>query len=436
MKKVLVITYYWPPGGGAGVQRWLKFVKYLRDFGWEPVIYTAEDGEMPVLDESLLKDVPENITVIRRPILEPYSIYRKFVGAKKGARVNTGFLSEEKKPKLIEKIAVWIRGNFFIPDARMLWIGPSAKFLASYLKDHPVDVIVSTGPPHSMHLIAMKLKRKLGIPWVADFRDPWTNIDFYEDLMLTSWADRKHHRLEKEVLHTADYVLTVGETMRQEFVEMGVRNVEVITNGYDEDDIYRGEVKRDEKFSIAHIGSLVKSRNPVMLWNVLSKLVEEQPGLKQDLEIKLVGKVDINVMKSIEERGLAAFVRKIDYLPHSDVIRVQQESQVLLLLINNTKNAKGILTGKFFEYLSAKRPVLCIGPVDGDAARILEETNAGKISGFDDEEMLKRNIQTYYKAFREGALVCESRSIDKYSRRELTRRLVGLLEDVFLRHRL
>lgn len=430
MKKVLVITYYWPPGGGAGVQRWLKFVKYLRAFGWEPVIYTAENGEMPVIDHSLLKDVPDGITVIKRPIWEPYSIYKKFIGQKKDQKINAGFLSENKKPKLTERVAVWIRGNLFIPDARRFWIKPSIKFLSAYLRKHPVDAVVSTGPPHSMHLIAMGLKQELGLPWIADFRDPWTNIDFYEDLMLSKWADSKHHRLEKEVLTNASTVITVGQTMKEEFEEMGARKVTVITNGYDSEDLYKGEVKLDEKFSIAHIGSLVKSRNPELLWKVLSQLVTENASLKNDLEIKLVGKVDFSVMQSIGDNGLSQFVKKIDYLPHSEIIRVQQESQVLLLLINRTKNAKGILTGKFFEYLSAKRPILCIGPHDGDAAKILHETNAGKISGFDDALALKMNVLEYYSSYKEGRLAAGSSNIEQYSRKELTRKLAEVLNSL------
>ena len=171
-KKVLIITYYWPPGGGAGVQRWLKFAKYLRDFGWEPVIYTPENGEMPVVDLSLQKDVPQGLAVIKQPIWEPYNSYKKFIGQGKEEKINTGFLTENKKPKLAEKIAVWIRGNYFIPDARKFWIKPSVKFLSEYLHHHPVSAIISTGPPHSMHLIALKLKKKLNLPWMADFRDP------------------------------------------------------------------------------------------------------------------------------------------------------------------------------------------------------------------------------------------------------------------------
>src|SRR6218665_101383 len=221
MKKVLVITCYWPPAGGAGVQRWLKFVKYMRDFGWEPVVYTAENGEMPVVDESLQKDVPPGLTLLKTPIWEPYTIYKRFIGRKKEDKINASFLSENKKTGLAEKISVWVRGNFFIPDARRFWIKPSIRYLQDYIRKENIQYVISTGPPHSMHLIARGLKKgNPSIKWIADFRDPWTNIDFYEKLMLSGPADRKHHTQELSVLRQADLVLSIGESMSLEFEEI------------------------------------------------------------------------------------------------------------------------------------------------------------------------------------------------------------------------
>jgi len=427
-KKVLIITYYWPPSGGAGVQRWLKFVKYLRDFNWEPIVYTPENPEFPEYDNSLQKDIPENISVLRTPVWEPYSAYKKFIGQNKDKKINAGFLSEDTKPKLSENISVWIRGNLFVPDARKFWIKPSKKFLSNYLENNHIDVIVSTGPPHSMHLIAMYLKKKFNIPWLADFRDPWTNIDFYKDLKLTRFADKYHHKLERSVLQNADKVIVISDGMADDFKKIFDRDYEIITNGFDPDDLNKDEeLSVDKKFSIAHIGSLVKTRNPIALWEVLKSLIESEPGFKDDLEIKLVGKVDVSVKHSIEQFGLNKFVNKIDYLQHNEVIKVHKQSQVLLLLINNTPNAKMILTGKFFEYLAAKRPIICIGPCDGDAAKILKQTNSGLISGFSDENKLKNNILEYYNLFKNKKLISESTGIEKFSRKELTGKLAELL---------
>jgi glycosyltransferase involved in cell wall biosynthesis len=425
-KKVLIITYYWPPSGGAGVQRWLKFVKYLREFGWEPIIYTPENAEMPSLDNSLIKDIPKGVVVLKTPIWEPYDAYKKLVGQNKEEKINSGFLSENKKPKRTEKLAVWVRGNFFIPDARKYWIKPSVKYLKNYLKENPVDAIVSTGPPHSMHLIAKELKKSLNVKWLADFRDPWTNIDFYKDLMLSKTADKKHKRLEKEVLQEADVVLSIGNTMGKELTDLGAKRSEVITNGYDIEKNLE-EVALDNKFSIAHIGTMTKSRNPEVLWKVLSMLIDNNEVFKNRLEIKLVGKVDVKVMDSIEKFNLLSYVRKIEYMPHDEVILEQRKSHLLLLVVNNTPNAKGILTGKFFEYMSSGRPTLCIGPNDGDVAEIIRETEAGEVFESDEESTLEKYIVACFQ----GKLSFKTNnSIEKYSRRQLTKKLVSILDSL------
>ena len=425
-KKVLIITYYWPPSGGAGVQRWLKFVKYLPKNGWQPIVYTPENGEMPSLDESLAKDVPEEVVVLKTPIWEPYNAYKKFVGVKKDEKINTGFLTESKKPKKTEKLAVWIRGNFFIPDARKFWVKPSVKYLRKYLTENKVDAIISTGPPHSMHLIALQLKNEFKhIPWIADFRDPWTNIDFYKDLMLSKSADKKHQKLEQAVLKNADVTLTIGKTLGAELLELGAKRVEVITNGFDKNDS-QGVIELDEKISLAHIGSMTSTRNPEVLWTALSELIKENPEFENKLEIKLVGKVDVSVMQSLEKYSLLPYLRKIDYLPHDEVIKDQQKSHVLLLLINDTPNSKGIVTGKLFEYMAAGRPILAIGPTDGDVSEILNETQAGEIVGYKDLDKLKKVILLLVN---QKSLKGDLSVINKYSREELTKSLVRILNN-------
>ncbi len=426
-RKVLIITYYWPPSGGAGVQRWLKFVKYLRNFGWEPVVYTPENPEYPAIDNSLLKDIPQGIEIVRTPIWEPYSFYKKLVGAKKTERINAGFLSEKKRPGLAERFSIWLRGNFFIPDARKFWINPSIKFLVKYLKQHPVDAIVSTGPPHSMHMIALGVKKRTGLPWLADFRDPWTNIDFYHELMLSSWADRKHHKQEMSVLKKADEVVVISNSMKTDFLKLLKRDYSVITNGYDQDDIAGVDVRIDERFSVAHIGTMVKTRNPLLLWEVLSEEVLKDTDFANDLEIKLVGSVDYSVTESIEAAGLGNYVNKISYVPHNEVVKIQQQSQVLLLLINDTPNAKVILPGKFFEYMAARRPILCIGPRDGDAAEVILETNAGYVSEKDDKESIRKAINELYSRFRTGKNIVDSKGIARFSRESLTGRMAECL---------
>lgn len=430
MKKVLVITYYWPPSGGAGVQRWLKFVKYLRQYGWEPVVFTVEDGEFPERDNSLLKDIPDGIEIIREPIKEPYLLYKLFIGRGKKEKIHAGFLTEKKKNSLLQNIAVWIRGNFFIPDARMLWIKPSVNKLQKWLAQNQVDALVSTGPPHSCHLIAMKLKKLTGIPWLADFRDPWTKIDYYKDLKLTARADRKHQHLDREVISYADAVVTVGKTMQEEFATLVSRDIDCITNGYDDDDITKENVVPDTEFSIAHVGTMVKTRNPMALWQALSELLKEESEFKNHLLLKLVGKVDVTVQESLTQFGLHTYVKFTDYLNHDDVVKVQRQSQLLLLVINRTHNAKGVLTGKLFEYMAASRPVLCIGPVDGDAAQIVNETQCGKAVDYDDVNSLKKIVRDYYMQYLQHRLNTSSVNVEKYSRRTLTEKLVQVLDRI------
>ena len=435
MKTALILTYYWPPSGGAGVQRWLKFVKYLRDFGWEPFIFCPENPEYPEQDNSLARDIPDGIKILKVPVWEPYSAYKTFSGLKKEEKINAAFLSERKKNKVLENIAVWIRGNLFIPDARMFWIRPAVNFLRRFLTDNNIQVLISTGPPHSVHMIAKTIAQEFKIPWLADFRDPWTRIDFYKELKLTRYADRRHHRLEREVLKNASAVTVISQSMADDFIKILPRNYEVITNGFDHEDTDVTEaVTRDAKFSIAHIGTLVNTRNPVALWKALRELADERADFKKDLEIKLVGKVDVTVRSSISESGLDGCLRKIDYLPHDEVVRVQQQSQVLLLIINNTPNASMILTGKFFEYLAAKRPVLCIGPENGDAARILNETRAGLLADHGDVKTMKKHILYYYTRYKEGTLEASTSDIERFSRKELTRTLAKILDHLTVTH--
>lgn len=430
MKRVLIITYYWPPSGGSGVQRWLKMSKYLPENDWQPVIYTAEDAEYPVEDPSLEQDVAPEAEVIRRPIVEPYTYYKKFLGMKKGEKVKAGFINEgTKKNGWKESLSVWLRGNFFIPDARCWWVKSSVKYLTGYLKEHPVDAMISTGPPHSMHLIAKALHKKFNIPWVADFRDPWTDIDFYKDLKLTRCADRKHHRLENQVLTEATKVVTVGWDCARGLERHGAKDVAVITNGYDETFVEthgRASLHQSTMFTMSHIGIIGENRNPEAFWQVIGELT---PSI--DLKIKLIGQVDNSVIESIKRNNIEKYVEIIPYIPHNQVIEEQAKSDVLLLFVNNTPNAKGILTGKIFEYMASGRPILCIGPEDGDSARILNETKTGITVDFDDKEKMKSVILDLTTKYQENQLITNDiKAVEKYSRRNLTKEFVTILNEI------
>lgn len=432
MKKVLIITYYWPPSGGSGVQRWLKFAKFLPEYGWEPVIYTPLNPEANSIDNTLLKDVSENTLVLKRKIWEPYSIYKTLFGSKSNSNNNhikANIIGSQNK-SLSHKLSLFVRGNFFIPDPRCWWIKPSIKWLVKYLKDNPVDAIVSTGPPHSMHLIAKGVKKATGIKWIADFRDPWTEIFYFKHLNLSGWALKKHKRLEQSVIDSADVVTVVSNKMKQDFAGRTSTPVEIITNGFDPDDFKpnpnkeEGTLEDKGKFTLTHTGIFVDNGNPNKLWEVLGELSAQDQTFKKDLRIRLLGQVDKSVSDGIKEAGLNDNCICMGYVAHNQVTQWQQSASVLLLPLRKEPEAAAILTGKFFEYLASGKEILAFGPTNGDLAKALCETKSGTIVDFEDKEGIRKEITRLYGLFKEGALKSGSTEISahalKYSRKHLT----------------
>jgi hypothetical protein len=422
-KKVLIITYYWPPAGGSGVQRWLKFSKYLRDFEIEPVIYTIDNPSYPILDKSSESEIPKDLEILKQAIFEPNSLLSIF--GSKSKRESAGFLNPN--PTFFGSIIQYIRANYFIPDARKFWIQPSVNFLSNYLEKNHIDAIITTGPPHSMHIIGLELKKKLGIKWISDFRDPWTEIDYFQQLPLTKKATKKHQDLEQVVLRKSDMVIVVGETMKDKFLKY-TKRIEVLTNGFDTIETSLTQ-ELDEKFSITHVGLMNSDRNPTILWEVLNEISNTNLNFKNDLRIKLIGKLDDAVIQDLKVFDHNT-IETIPYLDHKDVGKYQASSQILLLSINEVPSAKGIITGKIFEYLQAKRPILAIGPEDGDAAMILKNTNAGTIVGFKNKTALKATILKLYKDFKEEKLVVKSINIEQYHRKNITSQLAEVIKKV------
>lgn len=422
-KKVLIITYYWPPAGGSGVQRWLKFSKYLRDFEIEPVIYTIDNPSYPILDKSSESEIPKDLEILKQAIFEPNSMLSFF--GRNNKKESAGFLNPN--PTFFGSIIQYIRANYFIPDARKFWIQPSVNFLSNYLENNHIDAIITTGPPHSMHLIGLELKNKLGIKWISDFRDPWTEIDYFQQLPLTKKATKKHHDLEQEVLRKSDMVVVVGETMKEKFLKH-TKRIKVLTNGFDTIKTSLTQ-ELDQKFSITHVGLMNSDRNPTILWEVLNEISNTNPDFKNDLRIKLIGEIDDAVIQDLKV-FVHEIIERIPYLDHKDVSKYQASSQVLLLSINKVPSAKGIITGKIFEYLQAKRPILAIGPEDGDAAMILKNANAGTIVGFKNKTALKATILNLYKDYKEGVLFVKSVNIEQYHRKNITSQLAEVIKKV------
>ncbi|TXD52047.1 MULTISPECIES: glycosyltransferase family 4 protein [unclassified Polaribacter] len=418
--KVLIITYYWPPAGGSGVQRWLKFVKYLQNFGIEPIVYTVDHAKYPKEDASLIDEIPKGVLILKQPIWEPTDLmfWKQKNQQKKDISnsTNSGLLS-------------FIRGNFFIPDPKVFWVKPSVSFLEKYLKEHKVDAIISTGPPHSMHLIANQLHQKTNIKWLADFRDPWSNLYYNKDFKQSKFAINKNKKLEKIILENADCVLTVSNSLKEEFVKQAKR-VEVITNGYDSEVLVSTPSALDEKFNISYIGLLPKQSNPTLFFSALQKICAENTAFKNDLKLHFIGDISDEVKNEIEINNLSENTEFIGYVSHKKAIEYQQKAQVLLLLIPNIENAQGILTGKLFEYLTANRPIFAISPANIDLEDILEQTNTGFVVAYKNEEKIKEAIEELYYRYKTGFLSVDSKNIAQYHRKQLTRQLAVLIKSL------
>ena len=422
--RVLLITYYWPPAGGSGVQRWFYFCKYLAKMGVEVTVYTPENPEYAITDESLLEEEIPGIKVLKNPIFEPNQILSVFKKDKK--QDSAGFLNPN--PTFFEKKLQSIRANHFIPDARKFWIRPSVKFLEKYLKYNPTDLIITNGPPHSLHLIGYKLHQLIKVKWIADFRDPWLEIDYFHQLPLSEKSREIHKDLEKKVAENADGLIVVGKSMQDYFLKFN-KNTQVITNGF-ESLVTPDKIELDQKFSFIHVGLMNADRNPITLWKVLSKICNNDSDFKNDLKIELIGKVDALVIEAIEKNNLKSNTELVDYLPHKEVLKHQSSAQVLLLPINRVPFAKGIITGKIFEYLLARRPILAIAPKEGDLAEIIIKTNAGIVVDFEDEIGLEKAIFKFYKEYKKNDLQVHSKNIDQYSRENLINELYDFMESV------
>lgn len=425
MKKVLIITYYWKPAGGPGVQRWLKFVKYLRAFGIEPIVYVPENPTYPIIDNQIGNDLPTDIQVIKQPIWEPYGLASLF-SKNKTQKISAGIMPR-KKVSWLDKLLLWVRGNLFIPDARKFWVKPSVKYLKKFITENQIDTIITTSPPHSVHLIGYQLKKQLPkLKWISDFRDPWTTIGYYKDLRLTKWADARQHYWEKEVLQKSDIVITTSFKTRQDFKKLTNTPIEMITNGYDEETSITPPLSKN--FLISHIGSLLSDRNPKILWKVLAELVQEEPHFANDFSLCFAGKISEDIEEDLRNYGLLPYYTYKGYIAHKEAVMLQKQSQVLLLIEIDSEETQSIIAGKLFEYMVSGRPILAIGPQNWDVTPILTETHTGTFVGYSDKAAMKAQLVAYYRAYRAGNLQTNPKHIEKYNRVALTERLAKLLK--------
>ncbi len=433
MKRVLVITYYWPPSGGGGVQRWLKFTKYLPQYGWEPVIYTPLDPQFENQDPSLLKDVNENVKVFKQSIKEPYQLLNRFHFKKKRS-FKQGVVSEKSRGSLVEKMISWVRGNFFIPDPRISWVKPSINYLERIIREENISVIATTGPPHSMHLIGLGLKKNHNIPWIVDFRDPWSDWDMLDLFYLTKKARKIHEKMEEKVIQGADKVIAVSNAWSENLVLKFGKEVQVITNGYDLDDFRNFKREQVKEFRLLHAGLLNSFRNCAMLWEVLEEILKENLQFRETFQLVLAGNVTDEITAQIGAyKWLAGRMINLGYIGHEQLMSEYSKSSALLLLQNVTRNSDGHIPAKFFEYLATRIPIIAIGNPQSDLAELLKAYNVLEICLPEDPACLKENLLHVFNAFTQSKSLEQPKDSTAFHRHQLTKKLAELLDGLYLK---
>ncbi|WP_231590616.1 glycosyltransferase family 4 protein [Hymenobacter terrenus] len=426
--RLLIITYYWPPSGGAGVQRCLKFVKHLGSFGVEPTVLTVDPDEAsyPVRDESLLAEVPTGVRVIRTGTSEPFESYKKLTGR----AVPYGGFANEGKPGLMQKALRFVRGNLFIPDPRRGWNRHALAAVEKLLKaGETFDAVLTSSPPHSTQLIGLELQKRHGLRWLADMRDPWTDIYYYKDLHHTPLAAWLDARYERRVLTQADAVLvTSPETKRlfqAKLPDLPSAKFQVLPNGYDESDFRRPSQPPTDCLRITHTGTITELYHIGRLLEAIAACAARHPDVP--LRLRFVGQVSAELRGQIEHAGLLSATEFIAFVPHDKSVEYLLSASALLMAIPDVPRNFGILPGKVFEYLAANKPILCVGPTGSDADNLLQECGAGQALPYEDYALMLETLETLVAQWRISPnLDLPAVSHQRYARKSLTEQLALL----------
>jgi glycosyltransferase involved in cell wall biosynthesis len=419
LKKVLIITYYWPPTSGSGVQRWLKFAKYLPEFAIKPIIFTPENPSYPLRDQSLISEIHEDTIVHKLPIKEAYGLISH--GQGKGNNP----VQSAQNDSYLSKFKSWIRGNVFIPDPKISWVKPAVKYLDKLLQEDQINTVITTGPPHSMHLIGLELKKKHKIKWIADFRDPWSQFgDLMDKYYVTSGNRKKYEQLEQAVVNSCDIVLTTSKYMHERLMPFDLDKMQVITNGFDESDFdsfTNNSLLAGLKIYSA--GMLYAERDAPSLWEALDTLSTKYDSL----QLHLVGVDSGNVVPSIRKMPrLSKRFTFEGFKPHPDVIADYQEANILLLLVNNSENAKACIPGKTFEYIATGKPIICLAPEGAEVADALYEGNNLILSYSNSAKENIKLLSAFFDRVNTNDIIQSDAA--KFTRRNLTKALANLID--------
>lgn len=434
MKSVLIVTYYFPPSGGPGVQRVLKFCTYLLHFGWRPIILTVKDADYPARDESLLTEIPADAVVYRTPILEPYALYRMFTGKKKGTPVDVNTIPKPgEKRSLKERLAEFVRATFFIPDARMGWIKSAVTEGQEIIRKHDVQAIYSSSPPYTCSVIARNLKRKTGLPWVAGFRDPWRGfLSAPKRWWLPDWIDR---RLERSVYRECDRMEVAWRGIAKDFHEkyphIDTQKVQHLPNGFDSADFPTVEVIEKQVFTVTYTGSMYGKRNPETFFEAVSGLVKAGKIDPAKIQLKFIGRFGAEVRAMFDHPVLRDSIEVHDYMPHAASVRHLFQSEALLMVVDDFKGNEEIVPGKVYEYMGSGKPIITLAP-EGAVTEVIEQTRSGRCARSQDIDAIADIFLDFYTQWENDTLGTDQKreEIERYERREITRRLSELLDDV------
>ncbi len=428
MKKVLIITYYWPPAGGPGVQRALKFVKYLPKFGWEPVVLTVENPDSPVDDISLSNDIPEGTKIYKTKSLEPFELYKKFTGKKSNEKIPNDVLLNKKSATLKDKFANWVRLNLFIPDAKIGWKKYAVKRGIEIVKKEKIDLIFTTSPPQTVALIGKALSKKTGVKWIADFRDPWMEIVYYQKVKRSFLTLKTDSYFERGVLKNANGIVTISDDMIRLFKSKSPNQTfHLIPNGFDKTDFTKTIKEKNNNFTIAYTGSISNDRVPYVLFSALDKLINED-GV-HNIRLDFAGRYCHEFTEAIKKNNLLHIADLKGFVPHNESTQILNNADCLLLVVDNVPNNKGFLTGKLFEYMGTKKPIFAIGPTDGDANGFIQKSNSGIMVNYNDNTMAYEELKTMYENWKNNT-ENYSYKVEQFSRKNLTKKLAQVFEEV------
>ena len=401
----------------------MKFVKYLPEYNIKPILYIPENPNYPIYDYSLNDEVSERLEIIKNPITEISNIISN---SKSLNLIRSGNIPNPKEQSLFQRLLFFIRGNLFIPDMKILWKNKSIDFIENYLSKTKIDVVITTGPPHSLHLIGYELKKRLNIKWISDFRDPWVNLNYLNRFHLLPSVKRRHKKLRDKVLINSNSVIVTSEKLKKLYKEIAP-NIFKITNGYDYE---YSTVNIDSKFSISHIGSLYPERNPKYLWDIIDEICINNEEFRSNLQINFIGNTSEKIIKYLSNKTFKSCVKFFDYVDYKRAIEFMCSSQILLMVEVNDNDSSYAIPGKLFDYLNSKRPIIAIGPDKSEVNQILYDTNAGKFFNYNESINLKLHIENLYNQYEMGSISYDAKNISIYRRKNLTEELSKIINKV------